>query len=60
MKIETDRVEFGGGVRDGSALGSPIAMTILNRNHQSWLDRMSPGRELVRNVDAYRAQIEAF
>jgi chorismate synthase len=43
MKIETDRVEFGGGVRDGATLGSPIAMTIVNRDHQNWLDRMSPG-----------------
>jgi chorismate synthase len=43
MKIETDRVEFAGGVRDGATLGSPIAMTIVNRDHQNWLDRMSPG-----------------
>jgi chorismate synthase len=40
MKIETDRVEFGGGVRNGETLGSPIAMTIVNKDHQSWLDRM--------------------
>jgi chorismate synthase len=40
MKIETDRVEFIGGVRNGETLGSPIAMTIINRDHQSWLDRM--------------------
>ncbi len=43
MKIETDRVEFTGGVRNGETLGSPIAMTIQNRDHQSWLDRMGPG-----------------
>ncbi len=42
MKIETDRVTFTGGVRDGHTLGSPIAMSIENRDHQSWLDRMSP------------------
>jgi chorismate synthase len=41
MKIETDRVEFTGGVRGGETLGSPIAMTIQNRDHESWLDRMS-------------------
>ncbi|HEY8075743.1 MAG TPA: chorismate synthase [Labilithrix sp.] len=40
MKIETDRVEFAGGVRNGGTLGSPIAMTITNKDHQSWLDRM--------------------
>jgi chorismate synthase len=42
MKIETDRVEFIGGVRGGETLGSPIAMLILNRDHANWLDRMSP------------------
>ena len=43
MKIETDRVVFAGGVRNGETLGSPIAMTIVNRDHQSWLDRMGAG-----------------
>jgi len=43
MKIETDRVEFVGGVRGGETLGGPIAMSIVNRDHASWLDRMSPG-----------------
>jgi chorismate synthase len=43
MKIETDRVEFIGGVRGGETLGSPIAMAIANRDHANWLDRMSPG-----------------
>jgi chorismate synthase len=41
MKIETDRVEFTGGVRGGETLGSPIAMAIENRDHQNWLDRMA-------------------
>lgn len=40
MKIESDRVELIGGVRNGETLGSPVAMTIVNRDHQSWLDRM--------------------
>jgi chorismate synthase len=43
MKIETDRVEFVGGVRGGETLGGPIAMSIANRDHANWLDRMSPG-----------------
>ena len=43
MKIETDRVEIVGGVRGGETLGSPIALSIVNRDHASWLDRMSPG-----------------
>ena len=41
MKIETDTVTFAGGVRGGETLGSPIAMSIENRDHQNWLDRMS-------------------
>jgi chorismate synthase len=41
MKIETDRVEFVGGVRNGETLGSPIAMSIENRDHKNWLDRMA-------------------
>jgi chorismate synthase len=42
MKIETDRVTFVGGVRNGETLGSPIAMQVENRDHQNWLDRMAP------------------
>jgi chorismate synthase len=42
MKIETDRVELVGGVRGGETLGSPVAMSIVNRDHASWVDRMSP------------------
>jgi chorismate synthase len=42
MKIETDRVEFTAGVRGGETLGSPIAMSIANRDYENWLDRMSP------------------
>src|SRR5271165_2029807 len=43
MKIETDTVEIVSGVRGGQTLGSPIALSILNRDHASWVDRMSPG-----------------
>src|SRR5580704_15833360 len=43
MKIEHDRVEIVGGVRGGVTLGSPIAMSITNRDHASWVDRMSAG-----------------
>jgi chorismate synthase len=43
MKIEHDRVEFVGGVRGGETLGSPLAMSIENRDHKSWLDRMGAG-----------------
>ena len=40
MKIETDRVEITSGVRGGETLGSPIALSIANRDHDNWLDRM--------------------
>ena len=42
MKIEHDRVTFTAGVRDGRTLGSPICMTIENRDYASWTDRMAP------------------
>lgn len=41
MKIEQDRVRFTGGVRGGETIGGPIAMVIENRDHASWVDRMS-------------------
>ena len=41
MKIETDRVELVAGVRNGETLGSPIALSITNRDHDNWLDRMA-------------------
>jgi len=41
MKIERDRVSFTAGVRDGRTLGSPVCMTIENRDYASWVDRMA-------------------
>jgi chorismate synthase len=41
MKIETDRVEIVSGVRDGETLGSPVTLSILNRDHANWVDRMA-------------------
>ena len=41
QKIEHDRVVFTGGVRDGRTLGSPICMTIENRDFANWGDRMA-------------------
>jgi chorismate synthase len=43
MKIETDRVEILSGVRGGETLGSPITLSIVNRDHENWLDRMGAG-----------------
>lgn len=36
MKIESDRAEIVSGVRGGITLGSPIAITIANRDHDNW------------------------
>ena len=41
MKIETDTVEIVSGVRHGKTLGSPIALTIENRDFVHWQDVMS-------------------
>jgi chorismate synthase len=42
QKIETDEVEFLGGVRHGYTLGSPIAMLIRNQDYANWEARMTP------------------
>ena len=42
MKIETDAVLFAGGVRNGETLGSPIALTVKNRDYANWTTRMAP------------------
>ena len=41
MKIERDRVEFLSGVRHGRALGSPVALTIENKDWKNWSDVMA-------------------
>src|SRR3954471_21350283 len=42
MQIEKDTVEFLSGVRAGQTLGSPIAMTIQNRDWKNWQEIMDP------------------
>lgn len=41
MKIESDKVEIVSGVRHGKALGSPVALSIENRDFVHWQDVMS-------------------
>ncbi len=42
MKIETDKVIFTGGIRHGRSFGgAPIAMKLINKDHQKWLNVMS-------------------
>lgn len=40
MKIETDTVEIVSGVRHGITIGSPIAMTIENRDWKNWTETL--------------------
>jgi chorismate synthase len=42
MKIESDAAEVTAGVRGGETLGSPIAMTIRNRDFENWRAAMDP------------------
>ncbi|HXC93402.1 MAG TPA: chorismate synthase, partial [Geobacteraceae bacterium] len=42
MKIETDRVEILSGVRWGETLGSPVTLSIVNRDWENWCEKMSP------------------
>jgi len=41
MKIESDRVEILSGVRHGLTLGSPLALTIENKDWANWTEVMS-------------------
>ncbi|MDR2436683.1 MAG: chorismate synthase [Endomicrobium sp.] len=41
MNIETDKVKILSGIRHCRALGSPIAMLILNKDFKNWQDIMS-------------------
>ena len=45
MKIEQDRVRFLSGVRWGKTLGSPITLSIENRDWVNWEKKMSPRGE---------------
>lgn len=42
MKIETDRAAISSGVRHGLTMGSPISLTVANRDFESWGDVMKP------------------
>ncbi len=42
MQIETDAAQFLSGIRGHVTLGSPIALVIWNKDHESWKELMSP------------------
>jgi len=58
MTIEKDEVTFRGGVRLGKALGSPIAMSLVNRDFKNWQVAMSPTPVDLEDPEI-RAQVEA-
>ena len=41
MKIESDCVEFLSGIRFGETIGSPITLSVENRDWKNWTERMS-------------------
>lgn len=42
MQIETDSVEFRGGLRGGETLGSPLSLWVENRDFSNWAGVMDP------------------
>ncbi len=42
QRIEKDQVDLGGGLRDGITLGSPLVLTIHNRDWENWAAVMDP------------------
>ena len=43
MKIETDKAEISAGIRHGLTMGgAPIALTVINRDYDTWTDVMNP------------------
>jgi chorismate synthase len=45
MAIEKDQVRFLSGVRWGKTLGSPVTLSIVNRDWENWEKKMSPRAE---------------
>lgn len=41
MSIENDKVIISSGVRHGQTTGAPITLTVINKDHQKWLDIMA-------------------
>lgn len=46
MKIESDKAQITAGVRTGVTLGSPISVTIENKDWENWQNVMSPESEI--------------
>jgi chorismate synthase len=52
MKIESDKAQITAGVRTGVTLGSPISVTIENKDWENWQDVMSPEPEFSDRQDS--------
>jgi len=46
MRIESDRGLILSGVRFGKTIGTPVTISVANRDWDNWVDVMSPGAEL--------------
>jgi chorismate synthase len=57
MKIESDEAEITAGVRGGETLGSPIAMTIRNRDFENWQGAMDPWE--LDEAEAHKRRVHA-
>src|SRR3954447_16172441 len=42
MKIESDAAVVTAGLRHGRTLGSPVALSVVNRDYANWEERMNP------------------
>lgn len=56
MKIEQDRVEILSGVRHGLTLGSPLALTIENKDWANWTEVMSVAPQEIAPVKSRRVK----
>lgn len=52
MKIESDRVIINSGLRHKKTLGTPMSMTVENRDWENWLESMAPDKERGAEVEA--------
>jgi chorismate synthase len=57
MKIESDEAEITAGVRGGETLGSPIAITIRNRDFENWRGAMDPWE--LDEVETHKRRVHA-
>jgi chorismate synthase len=57
MKIERDEAEITAGVRGGETLGSPVAITIRNRDFENWRGAMDPWE--LDDAEAHKRRVHA-